>query len=201
MFFFLLFSKSCKLFMRIFSFNNPYGACERCSGLGADFVMDPDLVVPDKTKSLADGAIYPWQKTANTYYIDVLKSVCNHYGIDIDKPFEKLSKKEQDIILYGGDDIVTFYVKKFGTKRYHNEYRRFLGVIPYLEKRYNEINGDYWREELERYMKATPCPACGGELCCSTQGGRREGGHRHRRQERRRGRYDRSVKKCRFPSF
>ena len=147
---------------RIFSFNNPYGACERCSGLGADYVMDPNLVVPDRTKSLAQDAIYPWSKTSNTYYQDVLKSVCDHFGIDINKPFENLTEDEQNIILYGSDDIITLYVKAFGTKRYHNEYRRFEGVIPYLEKRYNDINAEYWREELEKYMTTTPCPACNG---------------------------------------
>lgn len=147
---------------RIFSFNNPYGACERCSGLGADYVMDPNLIIPDRTLSLQDGAIYPWRKTSNTYYDDLIKSVCDHYGIDIQKPFGELPKAHQQIILYGGDDIVSFYVKKFGTKRYHTEYRRFTGVIPYLEKRYNEAGGEYWREELEKYMVATPCPACNG---------------------------------------
>ncbi len=147
---------------RIFSFNNPYGACERCSGLGADFVIDPDLIVPDKTKSLADGAIYPWAKTTNTYYDDVLKSVSAHYGIDMNKPFGKLSKEQQNIILYGGDDIVAFTVKRFGTKRYHTQHHRHIGVIPYLEKRYNEANGEYWREEIEKYMTTTPCPACNG---------------------------------------
>lgn len=147
---------------RIFSFNNPYGACERCSGLGADFVIDPNLIVPDRTKSLADGAIYPWSKTSNTYYDDVLKSVASHYGIDMNTPFEDLPEEHQKIILYGGDDVVSFHVKRFGTKRYHNQYHRYVGVIPYLEKRYNESNGEYWREEIEKYMVTTPCPACKG---------------------------------------
>ncbi len=147
---------------RIFSFNNPYGACERCSGLGADYVVDPSLVIPDRTISLQDGAIYPWKKTSNTYYDDVIKSVCDHYGIDIAKPFDELPQDHQNIILYGGDDIVTLHVKKFGTKRYHNEHRRFMGVVPYLEKRYNDVNGEYWREELEKYMTTTPCPSCNG---------------------------------------
>lgn len=80
---------------RIFSFNNPYGACERCSGLGADFVIDPNLIVPDRTKSLADGAIYPWAKTTNTYYDDVLQSVASHYGIDMNKPFGELPEEQQ----------------------------------------------------------------------------------------------------------
>ena len=147
---------------RIFSFNNPYGACERCAGLGADFVIDPNLIVPDKTKSLADGAIYPWSKTSNTYYEDVLKSVASHYGIDMNKPFGELSEEQQKIILYGGDDLVAFHVKRFGTKRYCTQYHRHIGVIPYLEKRYNESTAEYWREEIEKYMITTPCPACNG---------------------------------------
>ena len=117
---------------RIFSFNAPYGACERCSGLGADFVIDPDLIVPDRKKSLKDGAIYPWSKTSTSYYEDVLKSVCHHFNIDMDKPFEELSEKEQKIILYGSDDIVKFTVMRFGTHRYETKYRRFDGVIPFL---------------------------------------------------------------------
>ena len=147
---------------RIFSFNNPYGACERCSGLGADFVIDPNLIVPDRTKSLADGAIYPWAKTTNTYYDDVLQSVASHYGIDMNKPFGELPEEQQKIILYGGDDVIAFHVKRFGTKRYYTQYHRYIGVIPYLEKRYNESNGEYWREEIEKYMITTPCPACKG---------------------------------------
>jgi len=147
---------------RIFSFNNPYGACERCSGLGANFVIDPNLIVPDRTKSLADGAIYPWARTSNSYYDDVIKSVASHYGIDMDTPFGELSQEHQNIILYGGDDLVAFHVKRFGTKRYHTQYHRHIGVIPYMEKRYNESNGEYWREEIEKYMVTTPCPACNG---------------------------------------
>lgn len=147
---------------RIFSFNNPYGACERCSGLGADFVIDPNLIVPDRSKSLADGAIYPWARTSNSYYDDVLESVAAHYGIDMNTPFEDLPEEHQKIILYGGDDVVQFHVKRFGTKRYHTQYHRYIGVIPHLEKRYNDSNGEYWREEIEKYMVTTPCPACNG---------------------------------------
>lgn len=147
---------------RIFSFNAPYGACERCGGLGADFVVDPDLVVPDKTKSLNDGAIYPWSRTSTDYYDDMLKSVCSHYGIPMDKPFDKLTKSQQDIILNGGDDILQFRVKRFGTHYYETKYRKFEGVIPFLEKRYNDSNAEYWREEIEKYMTTTPCPKCHG---------------------------------------
>ena len=147
---------------RIFSFNAPYGACERCGGLGADFVIDPDLIVPDRKKSLNDGAIYPWSKTSTSYYEDVLKSVCDHYGIDMDKPFEELTEDQQSIILYGGEDILPFRVQKFGTHRYETKYHRYLGVIPFLEKRYNDSSGEYWRDEIEKYMVTTPCPKCGG---------------------------------------
>ena len=147
---------------RIFSFNAPYGACERCGGLGADFVIDPNLIVPDRTKSIAEGAIYPWSKTTTNYYEDVLKSVCEHFAIDMHKPFQDLPEKQQKIILYGGSDIVKFRVMRFGTHRYETKYHRYEGVIPYLEKRYNESNGEYWREEIEKYMITKPCPACGG---------------------------------------
>lgn len=148
---------------RIFSFNAPYGACERCSGLGADFIVDPDLVVPDKTKSLNEGAIYAWAtRSATTYYHDLLSSVCSAYGIDMDMPFENLSKEHQNIILYGSNEPIKIKVQQFGTHRYQTNIQPFVGVIPFLEKRYNDANGDYWREEIEKFMVAKPCPACGG---------------------------------------
>lgn len=151
---------------RIFSFNSPYGACERCSGLGADNVIDPNLVVPDKKKSLADGAIYPWAKTTNQYYIDLIKSVCAHYGINVDTPFEDLSESEQNIILYGGEqDLIKIRVKDFMTRRYETQYTRFPGVVPYLGRKYEESlnsNGEYWTNELQKYVVTTPCAACGG---------------------------------------
>ncbi len=148
---------------RIFSFNAPYGACPRCGGIGFDFIFDPNLIVPDRTKSLRDGAIYPWAKTSNTYYEDVLGSVCSHYGIDMDCPFEDLPQEHQDIILYGGPDIVALHVKKFGTRRYHTQYHRYIGVIPYYEKKYKDTIGDInSREDFEKYMITKPCPACNG---------------------------------------
>lgn len=151
---------------RIFSFNSPYGACERCSGLGADSVVDPNLVVPDKKKSLEDGAIYPWAKTTNQYYMDLINSVCEHYGIDKKKPFEELSEQEQNIILHGSEnDVIKIRVKDFMTRRYESQYTKFPGVIPYLEKKYQESlnsGGEYWTAELQKYMITTPCAACGG---------------------------------------
>ena len=151
---------------RIFSFNSPYGACERCSGLGADSIVDPNLVVPDRKKSLADGAIYPWAKTTNQYYADLIKSVCEFYNIDVEKPFDKLTEDEQNTILYGSDnDLIKIRVKDFVTKRYGTHYMKFPGVIPYLEKKYNESlnsTGEYWTNELQKYMITTPCKSCNG---------------------------------------
>lgn len=151
---------------RIFSFNAPYGACERCSGLGADNIVDPNLVIPDRKKSLADGAIYPWAKTTNHYYTDLISSVCEHYSIDKNVPFEDLDEREQKIILYGSDnELIKIRVKDFMTRRYETQYTRFSGVIPYLSKKYEESltsNGEYWANELQKYMITKPCTACGG---------------------------------------
>lgn len=148
---------------RIFSFNAPYGACDRCSGLGADFVVDPDLVVPDKTKSINEGAIFAWAtRSATSYYNDLLTSVCEGFGIDMDLPFKDLSKEHQDIILYGSKEAIKIRVKQFGTSRYQTNLQPFVGVIPFLEKRYNDASGDYWREEIEKFMHAKTCPACNG---------------------------------------
>lgn len=151
---------------RIFSFNSPYGACERCSGLGSDNVVDPNLVIPDRKKSLADGAIYPWAKTTNQYYTDLIKSVCDHYGINTGIPFEDLPKNQQDIVLYGSEnDLIKIRVKDFMTRRYETQYMRFPGVVPYLEKKYEESlnsTGEYWTNELQKYIITTPCSACSG---------------------------------------
>jgi len=147
---------------RIFSFNAPYGACERCSGIGVDYEVSADLVIPDRTKSLKDGAIYPWDKSSTSYYKDMIDAVCAHYGINQDIPFEDLSKSHQEIILYGSPDIIKMKVKGFTSKRYETRYSNFPGVVPYLMKKYHESEADYWREEIEKYMVMTPCKACNG---------------------------------------
>lgn len=150
---------------RIFSFNAPYGACERCSGLGADTIISPDLVIPDKTKSLSDGAIYPWSKTSNQYYVDLINSVCTNYGIDTTVPFQDLQEDEQNIILFGSKDLIKIRVKDFMTRRYTTQYTRFAGVVPYLQKKYEESltsHSEYWSEELEKYVITTPCTKCHG---------------------------------------
>ena len=147
---------------RLMSFNNPYGACPVCHGIGAHFEISPDLVVPDSEKSLSQGAIYPWANTANPYYFDVLKSVCEHYGIDFDAPFKSLSPAQKGIILYGnGDERIKMYYADFGTKHYRTHVMPYIGVIPYLMKKY-ESDSDLVRAEIEKYMIQNPCKACNG---------------------------------------
>ena len=147
---------------RIFSFNAPYGACERCSGIGVDYEVSADLVIPDRTKSLNDGAIYPWDKSSTSYYKDMIDAVCANYGINKDVPFEDLPQKHQDIILYGSPDIIKMRIKGFTSKRYETRYSNYPGVVPYLMKKYHESDADYWREEIEKYMVMTPCKSCNG---------------------------------------
>lgn len=148
---------------RTFSFNSPYGACPTCSGLGAHFEMDENLLIPDRKKSLRNGAIYPWAKTGNSYYQEVLTSVAQHYGIDTDCPFEELDPKFQNIILYGsGRDIIKLRIKEFGGTRYITQKRPFAGVIPYYMNKYNEANSDEIRDSIQEYMSQTPCSDCKG---------------------------------------
>ena len=148
---------------RNFSFNNPYGACEKCSGLGADFVADPNLIVPDDSLSINQGAIYPWsKKTSTDYYDDVLKSVCGFYKIDMDIPFKDLPDEHKNIILYGSDEPIKITVKQFGTHRYRTQYQMYVGVIPYIEKKYNDDTSEYWQQETAKYMVTKPCTACNG---------------------------------------
>ena len=148
---------------RTFSFNSPYGACPTCGGLGAHFEPDADLLIPDKTKSLKDGAIYPWAKTGNPYYQEILTSVANHYGIDMETPFEKLPEKHQHIILYGsGSEPVKLKFKEFGGTRYVTRVLPYKGVIPYFLEKYNESNSDETREQIQDYMSQIPCNDCKG---------------------------------------
>ena len=146
---------------RIFSFNAPYGACDKCGGIGVDFKIDPDLVVPDKTKSIKDGAIYPWSKSSTSYYDDVIKAVSLEYGIDNEIPFQDLPQEYQDIILYGSKERIPMRIREFGSHRYRNVLQKFVGVIPFLMKHYN-VESEYWKAEIEKYMVTTPCEKCGG---------------------------------------
>lgn len=148
---------------RMLSFNNPYGACKVCNGLGAHFEITPELVVPDPSKSINEGAIYPWAKTGNQYYYDILNCVCEHYGINPDTSFKSLTPSQKGIILYGnGDEKIKMRYADFGTKNYHTHYMAYLGVIPFLTKRYEGSDSDLIRGEIQKYMTSIPCKACNG---------------------------------------
>jgi excinuclease ABC subunit A len=146
---------------RLFSFNNPIGACPTCSGLGIKYSFDPIKVIHDTNLSLADGAIRGWEKR-NLYYFTMLSSLAKHYGFDIDMPFKRLPKNIQDIILYGsGKEKITFtyFTGDSGKiKRSHP----FEGILPNMERRYAETDSISVREDLARYLTATSCPDCQG---------------------------------------
>ena len=148
---------------RMFSFNNPYGACEMCSGLGAHFEINPHLIIPDEEKTLKQGAVYPWAKTGNSYYESLLTSVAIHYGIDMNIPFKNLSEEHKKIILYGnGAKKIDLTYPDF-KNRYMKTYKApFKGVIPMIRARYDSSTSDLVRGEVEKYMTAIPCSACGG---------------------------------------
>ncbi len=148
---------------RIFSFNSPYGACPTCSGIGAHFEINPDLIVPDRTKSLREGAIYPWARTGNSYYQEILSSVAKHYKIDMDLPFEQLPQEHQDIILHGsGKTKIKLNYQSFGGSEWVVNNRVFTGVIPYYMKKYNETNSEEIRDDIQKYMSSIPCADCHG---------------------------------------
>lgn len=146
---------------RMFSFNAPYGACPDCNGLGVKLEIDKDLVIPNKKLSLREGAIVPLNVSEDNMYLTSLETVCKHYNIDIDKPVEKLTKKELDIVLYGSPDLLEFvYVSKNGNVRTTTDY--YEGVITNLERRYIETKSNWIREWIEQYMRESTCPTCMG---------------------------------------
>jgi excinuclease ABC subunit A len=146
---------------RLFSFNNPAGACQSCDGLGVKQYFDPDLVVLDPSLTVAEGAIRGWDRRS-VYYFQMITSVAEHFGFDIDKPFNKLTKKQQKILLEGsGDEEVRFnYVNSRGDQIFKEHV--FEGVLPNLERRYRETDSQMVREELSKYLSVQPCPSCNG---------------------------------------
>lgn len=146
---------------RLFSFNNPFGACETCSGLGVQIRFDPDLVAPNPALSIREGAIAPWQRRDSVFYYQMIDALAGHYNFDIFKPFGELSEKVQKVILYGsGSEEIDFYYERDGRKHYFR--KPFEGVIPNLERKYRESDREDFDEEFGRYMSAVPCPSCGG---------------------------------------
>jgi excinuclease ABC subunit A len=161
---------------RIFSFNSPHGACPRCTGLGAQQEIDPDLLVPAPSLSIAEGALVPWSVGNSSYYESVIQAIAERWEIDLDKPWQELSTAQQDLFLYGtkGERIYVQYRNRMGRKRSYM--LNFEGIVPSLERRYRETDSSQQRERIEEYMSFRPCPACGGarlkpEVLAVTVGG------------------------------
>jgi excinuclease ABC subunit A len=147
---------------RIFSFNSPHGACERCHGLGFQRVIDPELVVPDPTLSLAEGALQPWNRGVTAYWRRLIAAVAEDYGIDAEKPWAKLKKSEKEVFLRGtgGERHQVTYTNRYGRRRSYKV--RFEGIVNQLQRRYEETDSETNRERIEGYMAEQPCPQCDG---------------------------------------
>jgi excinuclease ABC subunit A len=147
---------------RLFSFNNPFGACPTCGGIGHEMRIDPELVVPDRALTLKKGAVAPWAKSSSPYYGQTLDALAKHFGFSLTKPWEELPQKAQNVILYGsGSEDVSFKYDD-GLRSYEVK-KPFEGVIINLERRYKETDSDWAREEIGRFMSETPCHACAGD--------------------------------------
>ena len=148
---------------RLFSFNNPHGACPTCDGLGVKRYVDPELVVPDPSKSLAKGAIEPWNGAFFTFYLQAMKAVAAQYGFDIDTPWIKLKPEHRGKILYGSGNTVINTTYKSKNDSTWKSNKPFEGVIPNLERRLLETDSNSQREKLEEYLKFSPCDTCEGQ--------------------------------------
>jgi excinuclease ABC subunit A len=147
---------------RMFSFNSPHGACPRCTGLGSQMEIDPELVVPDPSLSLAEGAILPWSTTQSNYYEQMTQAIADRYEVDMETPWEELDEEVRNCFLFGtnGDRIYISYHNRYGRRRSYTT--SFEGIVPNLERRYRETDSEYIREKIEEYMSVRPCPECGG---------------------------------------
>ncbi|MCW2952797.1 MAG: excinuclease subunit, partial [Conexibacter sp.] len=147
---------------RIFSFNAPHGACPRCTGLGSQMEIDPELVVPDPSLSIGEGAIAPWSASASNYYEQLTQSISERYEVDLETPWEALSQAQQEFFLYGtnGERVHIQYKNRFGRRRSYTT--SFEGIVPNLERRYRETDSEWSREKIEEYMSVVPCPECHG---------------------------------------
>ena len=160
---------------RLFSFNNPFGACPKCGGLGVEQHIDADLVVPDKERTLRKGAIAPWAKSSSPYYVQTLLALGKHYKFTLDTKWKDLAKKTQEAILYGSGETDIRFSYDDGMRAYDTK-RPFEGVITNLERRFRETDSDWAREEIARYFTDVPCAACNGyrlkpEALCVKVGG------------------------------
>ena len=146
---------------RLFSFNNPFGACPSCDGLGTQFFIDPDLIIPDHGLSLRKGAVAPWSKSTSPYYTQTLDSIAKHYKFSTSVPWSELPKKAQQVILYGSGDEKISFAYDDGLRSYKTS-KPFEGVIPNLERRWRETDSAWAREEIEKFQDVTDCDACKG---------------------------------------
>ena len=147
---------------RLFSFNSPYGACEECEGIGIKLNVDPNLVIPDERKSIADGAIEPWAKSTTLYYAQTLASIAKHYGFSLDDKWKKLPKKIKDVILYGSDEDEIKFNYDDGYEKYSHK-KTFEGVINNLERRFLESDSEWKREAIAEYQSDSACEGCNGD--------------------------------------
>lgn len=147
---------------RLFSFNNPQGACPTCDGLGKEMKFDEGLIVQDVSRSLAGGAIVPWSKTPSSLYMQTLKALSKHYKFSVDKPWSKLSDDAKFVVLYGTGRTKIKFEYKDGTRSYKTT-KSFEGVVPNLDRRYRETDSTWMREELSRYMSDAQCETCEGK--------------------------------------
>ncbi|MBE8866992.1 excinuclease ABC subunit UvrA [Enterococcus hirae] len=146
---------------RLFSFNAPFGACPDCDGLGVKLEVDQDLVIPDRTKTLSQGAIVPWNPISSQYYPQMLAQACESYGIDMETPFEELPLEHQEIVLNGTDELFHFhYENDFGGVR--DVGTTFEGVLKNIKRRYHDTNSDFTREQMRQYMTELTCQTCHG---------------------------------------
>jgi excinuclease ABC subunit A len=146
---------------RLFSFNNPFGACPTCDGLGSQRAIDPALVIPDENLSLRDGAVAPWARSSSPYYVQTLDALGKAYGFKLGDRWKELPEPARNAILNGTGSKQIAFAYDDGMRSYKTS-KTFEGVIPNLERRWKETESAWSREEIERYMSATPCPACGG---------------------------------------
>ena len=146
---------------RLFSFNAPFGACPDCDGLGVELFFDERLVVPDQTLKIRDGALAPWRKGKSPYFLQTIEAIANHYGFAADARWKDLTKKVQQVFLYGsGEEEINFRYDEGG--RVYQVKRVFEGIIPNMERRYRETDSNWVREEFENYQNNRPCGSCGG---------------------------------------
>ncbi len=147
---------------RIFSFNSPHGACDRCTGLGSQMEIDPELIVPNATLSIGEGALAPWANSSSNYYEQVSEAIAERYGVDLAAPWEELPEEHRDLFLHGtnGEPLQVSYRNRFGRRRSYAT--RFEGIVANLERRYRETDSEWTREKIEEFMSLRPCPVCGG---------------------------------------